>query len=160
MTILCNHRHIRSELGLSLNFFKISLIILVLSSTSVDLKKQLLVIKNLADNYPNSGSLIKTLNNFDKDLDRKTEKKSKKNYRMLVSILVDIALKNPKIHPVFASILSKIICDTDVDDRTRIIKLIFFIFNNTRQIIYFFCVNNTTILYYLIEIIDYLRYKQ
>jgi hypothetical protein len=35
MTILCNHRHIRSELGLSLNFFKISLIILVLSSTSV-----------------------------------------------------------------------------------------------------------------------------
>jgi hypothetical protein len=119
-----------------------------------------LVIKNLADNYPNSGSLIKTLNNFDKDLDRKTEKKSKKNYRMLVSILVDIALKNPKIHPVFASILSKIICDTDVDDRTRIIKLIFFIFNNTRQIIYFFCVNNTTILYYLIEIIDYLRYKQ
>jgi hypothetical protein len=60
---------------------------------------------------------------------------------MLVSILVDIALKNPRIHPVFASILSKIICDTDVDDR------------NTRQIIYFFCVNNTTILYYLIEII-------
>ena len=83
-----------------------------------------MVIKNLADNYPNSGSLIKTLNNFDKDLDRKTEKKSKKNYRMLVSILVDIALKNPRIHPVFASILSKIICDTDVDDRTRIIKLI------------------------------------
>jgi hypothetical protein len=46
-----------------------------------DLKKQLLVIKNLADNYPNSGSLIKTLNNFDKDLDRKIKGKSKeKNY--------------------------------------------------------------------------------
>jgi acyl-homoserine lactone acylase PvdQ len=41
---------------------------------------------------------------------------------MLVSILVDIALKNPKIHSVFASILSKIICDIDVDDRTRIIE--------------------------------------
>jgi hypothetical protein len=33
-----------------------------------DLRKQLLVIKNLADNYPNSGSLNKALNNFDKDL--------------------------------------------------------------------------------------------
>jgi hypothetical protein len=31
-----------------------------------DLRKQLLVIKNLADNYPNSGSLNKALNNFEK----------------------------------------------------------------------------------------------
>jgi hypothetical protein len=90
-----------------------------------DLKKQLLVIKNLADNYPNSGSLIKTLNNFDKDLDRKIKGKSKeKNYRMLVSILVDIALKNPIIHPVFASILSKIICDISNKDKKEIIKKI------------------------------------
>jgi hypothetical protein len=50
-----------------------------------------------------------TLNNFDKDLDRKIKEEFKENYRMLVSILVDIALKNPRIHPVFASILSKII---------------------------------------------------
>ena len=105
-----------------------------------DLKKQLLVIKNLADNYPNSGSLNKALNNFDKDLGHKIKNKRvarciffitqkpkikeefKENYSMLVSILVDIALKNPKIHSVFASILSKIICDIDVDDRTRIIE--------------------------------------
>ncbi|CAC9435302.1 FIG00698572: hypothetical protein [uncultured Gammaproteobacteria bacterium] len=105
-----------------------------------DLKKQLLVIKNLADNYPNSGSLNKALNNFDKDLGHKIKNKRvarciffitqkpkikeqfKENYCMLVSILVDIALKNPRIHSVFASILSKIICDIDVDDRTRIIE--------------------------------------
>jgi hypothetical protein len=36
---------------------------------------------------------------------------------MLVSILVDIALKNPIIHPVFASILSKIICDISNKDK-------------------------------------------
>ncbi len=99
-----------------------------------------MVIKNLADNYPNSGSLNKALNNFDKDLGHKIKNKRvarciffitqkpkikeqfKENYSMLVSILVDIALKNPRIHSVFASILSKIICDIDVDDRTRIIE--------------------------------------
>jgi hypothetical protein len=40
-----------------------------------DLKNQLLVIKNLADNYPNSGSLNKALNNFDKDLGHKIKNK-------------------------------------------------------------------------------------
>jgi hypothetical protein len=48
-----------------------------------DLKKQLLVIKNLADNYPNSGSLNKALNNFDKDLGHKI-----KNNQLLVQCAV------------------------------------------------------------------------
>ncbi|SSC08384.1 RNA-directed DNA polymerase [bacterium endosymbiont of Bathymodiolus sp. 5 South] len=107
-----------------------------------DLKKQLLVIKNLADNYPNSGSLNKALNNFDKDLGHKIKNKRvarciffitqkpkikeqfKENYSMLVSILVDIALKNPKIYSVFVSILSKIICDISNKDKEEIIKKI------------------------------------
>ena len=107
-----------------------------------DLKNQLLVIKNLADNYPNSGSLNKALNNFDKDLGHKIKNKRvarciffitqkpkikeqfKENYSMLVSILVDIALKNPKIYSVFVSILSKIICDISNKDKKEIIKKI------------------------------------
>ncbi|VVM27288.1 FIG00698572: hypothetical protein [uncultured Gammaproteobacteria bacterium] len=107
-----------------------------------DLKNQLLVIKNLADNYPNSGSLNKALNNFDKDLGHKIKNKRvarciffitqkpkikeqfKENYSMLVSILVDIALKNPKIYSVFVSILSKIICDISNKDKEEIIKKI------------------------------------
>jgi hypothetical protein len=101
-----------------------------------------LVIKNLADNYPNSGSLNKALNNFDKDLGHKIKNKRvarciffitqkpkikeqfKENYSMLVSILVDIALKNPKIYSVFVSILSKIICDISNKDKKEIIKKI------------------------------------
>jgi fibrillarin-like rRNA methylase len=43
---------------------------------------------------------------------------------MLVSILVDIALKNPKIYSVFVSILSKIICDISNKDKEEIIKKI------------------------------------
>jgi hypothetical protein len=43
---------------------------------------------------------------------------------MLVSILVDIALKNPKIYSVFVSILSKIICDISNKDKKEIIKKI------------------------------------
>jgi hypothetical protein len=39
------------------------------------ISNQLLVIKNLADNYPNSGSLNKALNNFDKDLGHKIKNK-------------------------------------------------------------------------------------
>jgi hypothetical protein len=37
------------------------------------------------------------------------------------------------------------------ESEEKLFKLV--IFNNTRQIIYFFYVNNTAILYYLIEII-------
>jgi hypothetical protein len=43
-----------------------------------------------------------------KDMLKFTFHHLKENYSMLVSILVDIALKNPRIHSVFASILSKI----------------------------------------------------
>ncbi|WP_180324027.1 RNA-directed DNA polymerase [bacterium endosymbiont of Bathymodiolus sp. 5 South] len=65
-----------------------------------DLKNQLLVIKNLADNYPNSGSLNKALNNFDKDLQNILTMKDKNLLctTELVSILTSIALKNPKIY--------------------------------------------------------------
>lgn len=111
-----------------------------------DLKKQLLVIKNLADNYPNSGSLDTALNKFDKRLKnklknkrvktraffivRKSNEKFEKNHHMLISILTSIALKNPRIYPVFASILSKIICNISDDNKTKIIKLILKKFEN------------------------------
>jgi hypothetical protein len=69
-----------------------------------DLRKQLLVIKNLADNYPNSGSLNKALNNFDKDLQNILTMKDKNLLctTELVSILTSIALKNPEIYQTFA----------------------------------------------------------
>jgi hypothetical protein len=109
-----------------------------------DLKKQLLVIKNLADNYPNSGSLFTVLNEFNKRLEgiftinnketlcvrigaRKTIRKYFKLKRQsweLVSILTSIALKSPRIYPVFVSILSKIICNISDNNKTKMIELI------------------------------------
>ena len=121
-----------------------------------DLKKQLLVIKNLSDNYPNSGSLEKALKKLDKDLGKKIKNKRfakhaffiiqeskikkefKENYSTLVSILVDIALKNPRIYPVFVSILSKIICDISDENKTKVIELILKKFKNKSNSEYLF----------------------
>jgi len=117
-----------------------------------DLKKQLLVIKNLADNYPNSGSLLVALNEFKKHLEgistinnketlcvrrgaRKTIRKYFKLKRQsleLVSILTSIALKNPRIElqPIFASILSNIICNLSRKRKENTINLVVQRFEN------------------------------
>lgn len=119
-----------------------------------DLKKQLLVIKNLADNYPNSGSLITALNEFNKHLEgiftinnketlcirrgarktirkyfklkRKLKRQLKRQFLELVSILISIALKNPRIElqPTFASILSIIICNLSDNNKIKMIESI------------------------------------
>ncbi len=121
-----------------------------------DVKKQLLVIKNLADNYPNSGALDIALNNFDKDLKSIFQIKGKENLCIrkgarkiikehfklkkqsleLVSILVSIALKNPRIYPIFASILSTIICS--LSDKKKIIDLVVKKFKNKSNSEYLF----------------------
>ena len=115
-----------------------------------DLKKQLLVIKNLANRYPNSGSLTKALNEFNNNLRntlaikdknllcirRDATKEIKKYFQLkkrlleLVSILTSIALKNPKIYPIFASILSTIICSLNNDKKEKIVKLVVEKFKN------------------------------
>ncbi len=121
-----------------------------------DVKKQLLVIKNLADNYPNSGALNVALNNFDKQLHREIKNKRvkkyafftiqkskikegfKENHSALVSILVSIALKNPRIYPTFSSILSAIICGLSDKNKKEIINLIVKKFENKSNSEYLF----------------------
>lgn len=123
-----------------------------------DVKKQLLVIKNLADNYSNSGALDVALNNFDKHLKiistiknkenlciRRGAKKVIKEYFKLkkqslelVSILTSIALKNPRIYPIFASILSTIICNLSDSSKKGIIELVMKKFENKSNSEYLF----------------------
>ena len=121
-----------------------------------DIKKQLLVIKNLADNYPNSGALVVALNSFDKDLGckirnrrikrckffitqtPKVREEFEENCSTLVSILVSIALKNPRIYPVFSSILSTIICNLTDEKKKDIIKLVVKKFKNKPNSEYLF----------------------
>ena len=71
------------------------------------LQEHLLLIHDLANRFPNSGSLNKALIKFFSRI--KSIKESKQNIKVLISILVDIAYKNPKSYPIAMAILSKLL---------------------------------------------------
>lgn len=71
------------------------------------LQKHLLVIHSLSQKYPNSGSLDIALNDFMKRISKLN--KTQDNIVALVSILTDIALKNPRTYPISSAILSELI---------------------------------------------------
>jgi len=71
------------------------------------LQKHLLVIHSLSQKYPNSGSLDIALNDFMKRINKLN--KTQDNIVVLVSILTDIALKNPRTYPISSAILSELI---------------------------------------------------
>jgi hypothetical protein len=62
----------------------------------------------------------------------------KKQSQELVSILTSIALKNPKIYSIFASILSTIICNLNDNKKQKIIELIVNKFKNKPNSEYLF----------------------
>ena len=72
------------------------------------LQKHLLLIHSLAEKYPNSGSVSKALDNFyDRIYPIKLFKEG--NLMVLISILVDILYKNPRVYQVGCSILAKLL---------------------------------------------------
>ena len=71
------------------------------------IQEQLLLIHSLSENYPNSGSLNKALNNFFNRI--KGIKETKQNIPVLASILADIMYKNPRTYPIASAILSKLL---------------------------------------------------
>lgn len=77
-----------------------------------DLQKHLLIIHDLADKYPNSGSLAKALREYSKKIARKRNN-SRNNIILLISVIVDIAYNNPRTYPETAAILSKLISFID-----------------------------------------------
>ncbi len=87
------------------------------------LQKHLLVIHSFAQKYPNSGSLAIALNDFMKRI--KKLDKTQDDIVVLVSILTDIALKNPRTYPISSAILSKLInLFRATREKNRIIKKI------------------------------------
>jgi hypothetical protein len=74
--------------------------------SSANLRGHLLLIHNLANKYPNSGSLRKALDKFYNRLSK--IKETDENITVLVSIIIDIAFKNPSTYPVSCAILSKL----------------------------------------------------
>jgi hypothetical protein len=91
--------------------------------SSKSLQSHLLLIHNLAEKYPNSGSLRKSLDKF---LGRIKElETTKENLKVLISILVDIAYKNPRTYSVICGILSKFLSMIDNSgERDNIIRFI------------------------------------
>jgi hypothetical protein len=76
---------------------------------SKSLQKSLFLIHSLAENHPNSGSLAIALTKFFEDRVYPLKLFQEENSKVLVSILVDIAYKNPRTYPVITAILSKIL---------------------------------------------------
>ncbi len=71
------------------------------------LQKHLLAIHSLSQKYPNSGSLVIALKDFLNRINKL--KKTRDNLVVLVSILTDIAFKNPRTYPISSAILSNLI---------------------------------------------------
>ena len=87
------------------------------------LQEQLLLIHEFSQNFPNSGSLNTMLSPLHNRI--QNIKKTKENVPALISILVDIAYKNPTTYPVVSGILSNFLSLIgDSKDRDRILNSI------------------------------------
>ncbi len=86
------------------------------------LEKNLLIIHKHASLYPNSGSLMKPLKDFRNRIENKTNFTSRD---ALISIVTDIARRNPRTHPECMSIISAILYpDITHQDRKGLIEKI------------------------------------
>lgn len=92
-----------------------------------DFQKHLLIIYNLSLVFPNSGSLSTSLSKFHNRI-----KKTKKirNPLPIISILVEIMTKNPRVYPISTAILSKLLTSLETyPEKEKIINLILLKFN-------------------------------
>lgn len=77
------------------------------------LQKHLLVIHGFSKKHPNSGSLIRSLSSFYDRLRDESVSKNHNNIKVLISIIVDIAFKNPRAYPISAAILGELLSILD-----------------------------------------------
>jgi len=91
---------------------------------SATVQKHLFIIKDFADSYPNSGQLVKALNEFKNRIDSFEEDfiHNGTDIDTLISILVDIILKNPKITSIGIQLLSILLSKFNIQDSTNIYK--------------------------------------
>lgn len=78
-------------------------------NTHKSLDKQLLIIKDFSEKHNNSWALLKILQEFNNKLSENKIKKTNVDFKVLVSIIINIMLHNPRTFPIFTAILSKII---------------------------------------------------
>lgn len=85
------------------------------------LQQHLMLIRELSRSHPHSGSLVKALAIFDRRLERR---KRIRDPRELLSIVVDIALRNPRTYAVCASIISKLLPRLKAKQRQRFLAAV------------------------------------
>lgn len=89
------------------------------NKSSKILQGYLLNIHLLSEKFPNSGSLVKSLDKFYNRI--KEIEEIKENVKVQISILVDIAYKNPRTYPIICAILSKLLTFIEEKEQTEIL---------------------------------------
>ncbi len=87
------------------------------------LQEHLLLLHALSEQHNNSGSLQKAMIKLYERV--KGIKKSNENISVLISILVDITYKNPRVYPISMAILSKFLTLVPLSNRKLVLKMIF-----------------------------------
>ena len=104
---------------------------LVINKNLKTIQKQLLVIHQFALQHPNSGTIVKELQSISKKIRKRKEKiKKTENIEVLVSIVVDIALLNPRTYSISMTILSILFGLIENDLLESIVKKIINKFNS------------------------------
>lgn len=86
-----------------------------------NIQQELLIAFSISQKFPNSGTVDKKLRQIFNTI---KDKKSIKNYNVLVSIIVNIALKCPKSYPIITAILSRLISSASKEEKDVIINKI------------------------------------
>jgi len=84
-----------------------------------NLEKQLLLIYSFSKEHPNSGTLITALSQF---YNRIINYKKRYEIFPIVSILTDLAVNNPRLYPIYAAIMSKLISLIDNKNIGQIVE--------------------------------------
>lgn len=100
-----------------------------LESLFSTIQKELLYIHDIATKYPNSGMLSTLLTNLYEKVIFK-HKKIKEDVDVLISITIDIALKNPRTYSATFAIISKLLEQVNTTRRKKIVKQILGKFND------------------------------
>lgn len=79
--------------------------------------KTLLLIDGLARNFPNSGALVKPMQDFRKRLENRSSQRTQAD--VLIATTVDIMFRNPRLYPQGASIISKLLESFDDNAATQ-----------------------------------------
>jgi RNA-directed DNA polymerase len=88
-----------------------------------NLQGHLLLIHDFSSKHPNSGSVNKALDKFFTRIKRL--KNNRDDILVLISILVDIMFKNPRVYPIGAAILSKFLSlISSGDDKNEIVNAV------------------------------------